>query len=163
VRTSILCTHHNRNPNTSITVSACAAAKKLPPPGWTAPSQAVDSVFTPTGRDLGNSSISSLWQALSSTHESTDLGAIHQIGAPIHVYPLYENASRAQRGQSLKENHEESAKLYAEFSKVAEKNEFAWSQGKADSKEVIGTVGAKNRMICYPCKYPQSRHRSAAA
>lgn len=36
-------------------VSACAAAKKLPPPGWTLPSSAVDSVFTPTGRDLGNS------------------------------------------------------------------------------------------------------------
>jgi hypothetical protein len=132
-------------------VSACAAAKKLPPPGWTAPSQAVDSVFTPTGRDLGNSSISSLWQSLSSTHEVTDVGAIHQIGAPIHVYPLYENAFRAHRGQSLKANHEESVKLYADFSKVAESNDFAWSQGRFDSEKVIGTIGPKNRMICYPC------------
>jgi hypothetical protein len=68
------------------------------------------------------------------------------------VYPLYENAFRAQRGQSLKANHEESAKLYANFSKVAETNEFAWSQGKYDSEEVIGTIGPKNRMICYPCQ-----------
>jgi len=136
----------------NVPVSACAAAKKLPPPGWTAPSEAVDSVFTPTGRDLGNSTISSLWQALSTTHPETDLGAIHQIGAPIHVYPLYENAYRAHRGQSLKQNHEESVKLYAEFSKVAEKNEYAWNSGKADSEEAIGTVGKKNRMICFPCK-----------
>lgn len=133
------------------TVSACAAAKKLPPPGWTAPSEAVDSVFTPTGRDLGNSTISSLWQQLSSTHSPADLGAIHKIGAPIHVYPLYENAFRAQRGQSVKANNEESAKLYADFSKVAEQNEYAWNNGKADDEEVIGTVGKKNRMICFPC------------
>ncbi|KAF1912365.1 hypothetical protein BDU57DRAFT_559610 [Ampelomyces quisqualis] len=113
-------------------LTACAAAKKLPPPGWTPPSEAVDSVFTPTGRDLGN-----------------NLGGIHQIGAPIHVYPLYENAFRAQRGQSLQANHEESAKLYAEFSKVASKNHYAWSQGRYDDESVIGTIGPKNRMI-YP-------------
>jgi hypothetical protein len=90
---------------------------------------------------------------LSSTHEATDLGAIHQIGAPIHVYPLYENAFREHRGQSVKANHEESAKLYAEFSKVAEKNEYAWSQGKYNGEGIIGTIGPKNRMICYPCKH----------
>ncbi|KAI8940117.1 hypothetical protein NX059_003831 [Plenodomus lindquistii] len=133
-------------------LSACAAAKKLPPPGWTAPSEAVDSVFTPTGRDLGNSSVSSIWQSISSTHFSPDLGAVHQIGAPIHVYPLYENAFRAHRNQSVQANHAESAKLYADFSKVAESNEYAWNQGRADSEEVIGTVGKKNRMICFP--YP---------
>ncbi|KAF1946198.1 hypothetical protein EJ02DRAFT_336434 [Clathrospora elynae] len=116
-------------------LSACAAAKKLPPSGWTAPSEAVDAVFTPTGRDLGN-----------------NLGAVHQIGAPIHVYPLYENAFRARQGQSPKANHEESANLYAEFSKVAESNEYAWGYGRSDSVEVIGKVGEKNRMICYP--YP---------
>ncbi|KAF2132888.1 acetyl-CoA acetyltransferase [Dothidotthia symphoricarpi CBS 119687] len=117
-------------------LSACAAAGQLPPPGWTTPEQAVDSVFTPTGRDLGD----------------TDLGAIHQIGAPIHVYPLYENAFRAHRGQSVKANHEESAKLYAEFSQVAAKQAYAWNAGRADSEEVIATVGKKNRMICSP--YP---------
>ncbi|KAF2035702.1 hypothetical protein EK21DRAFT_96357 [Setomelanomma holmii] len=114
-------------------LSACAAAKQLPPSGWTPPSQAVGSIFTPIGRDLGN-----------------NLGAIHQIGAPIHVYPLYENAFRAHRGQGLKENHEESARLYAEFSKVAEGNEYAWSQGRYDDEKVVGTVGGRNRMICYP-------------
>lgn len=135
-------------------VSACAVAKRLPPPGWSAPSEAVDSVFTPTGRDLGNSSVSSLWQSLSVTHSPVDLGAIHQLGAPIHVYPLYENAFRAYRGQSIQANNEESAKLYANFSKVAAQNEFAWNNGRADSEDAIGTVSKKNRMICYPCTFP---------
>ncbi|CAA9957449.1 hypothetical protein PTMSG1_01057 [Pyrenophora teres f. maculata] len=116
-------------------LSACAAVKKLPPPGWTPPSETVDSVFSPTGRELGN-----------------NIGAIHKIGAPIHVYPLYENAFRAYRGQTPQENHEESAKLYAEFAKIAEKNERAWSHGSSKSEEEIKTVGKKNRMICYP--YP---------
>jgi hypothetical protein len=140
------------HPPLTVLVSACAAAKKLPPPGWTAPSEAVDAVFTPTGRDLGNSAVSSLWQSLSSTNSCEDLGAIHKIGAPIHVYPLYENAFRAHRGQSLKANHEESAKLYAEFSEVAKKNEYAWSHGTSSSEEEIKTAGKKNRMICYPCR-----------
>lgn len=116
-------------------LSACAAAKKLPPPGWTPPASAVDSVFSPTGRDLGK-----------------NLGAIHGIGAPIHVYPLYENGFRAHRGQTPKANHEESARLYAEFARVAEKNEVAWNYGKTTSEEEIATVGGKNRMICSP--YP---------
>ncbi|KAF1359408.1 hypothetical protein EJ07DRAFT_119304 [Lizonia empirigonia] len=116
-------------------LSACAAAKKLPPPGWTAPSSAVDSVFTPTSADLGN-----------------NVGAMHQIGAPIHVYPLYENAFRAHRDQSLKANNDESAELYAAFSRVASGQEFAWNQGSSNDAKTIGTVSKKNRMICYP--YP---------
>ncbi|KAL7771084.1 hypothetical protein CFE70_001026 [Pyrenophora teres f. teres 0-1] len=83
---------------------------------------------------------------------ASHIGAIHKIGAPIHVYPLYENAFRAYRGQTPQENHEESAKLYAEFAKIAEKNERAWSHGSSKSEEEIKTVGKKNRMICYP--YP---------
>lgn len=83
----------------------------------------------------------------------TDIGAIHKIGAPIHVYPLYENAFRAHRQQSLKHNNEESAQLYAEFAKVAEANEQAWRYGQeAANKDLIGTVGKSNRMICFPCE-----------
>lgn len=85
--------------------------------------------------------------------KATDTGAKHEIGLPIHVYPLYENATRAHRGQSLKENHEESAELYADFAKVAEKNIASWNFGKPPkTKEEIATVSKKNRMICFP--YP---------
>ena len=53
----------------------------------------------------------------------------------------------------MRENHDESVKLYADFSKVAEENEFAWNSGRADGEEIIGTVGEKNRMICFPCLF----------
>ncbi|KAK4505899.1 hypothetical protein PRZ48_003864 [Zasmidium cellare] len=117
-------------------LTACAAAKKLPPPGWTAPNEDVQSVFSPTTRELQPS-----------------LGAKHSIGNPVQLYPLYENAFRAYRGQSIADNHQESAELYAEFAKVAEGNEYAWGKGApAETKESIGTVSKRNRMICFP--YP---------
>ncbi|TGO13509.1 hypothetical protein BTUL_0068g00160 [Botrytis tulipae] len=82
------------------------------------------------------------------------LGTIHQIGLPIHIYPLYENAFRAHRHQSQVENNAESAKLYAQFAAVAAENEFAWNKESAGklSEESIGKVGKGNRMICWP--YP---------
>lgn len=83
----------------------------------------------------------------------SDLGAIHKIGAPIHIYPLYEHGFRAHRQQSPQDNNEESATLYAEFASVAKMNPYAWQYGKpAATKEFIGTVSKKNRMICSPCK-----------
>lgn len=83
-----------------------------------------------------------------------DLGTLHSVGLPIHVYPLYENAYRAHKGQSVKENNEESAELYAQFAKVAENNPLAWNGGQpAANAEMIGTVSKKNRMICFPCMY----------
>lgn len=82
------------------------------------------------------------------------LGSIHSIGAPIQVYPLYENAYRAARGQSIADNNKESAQLYAEFAKVAEKNKAAWNYGKpAETQDSIGTVTKRNRMICFPCGF----------
>lgn len=117
-------------------LAACAAANKLPPPNWTPLAEEVNSVFSPTTREL-----------------KPNLGARHSIGNPIHIYPLYENAFRAHRGQSLAENHAESAKLYADFARVAEANEFAWNFGKkAETEGTIGTVGGRNRLICFP--YP---------
>jgi hypothetical protein len=84
---------------------------------------------------------------------SVDIGTLHSVGLPIHVYPLYENAFRAHRGQSIQDNNRESAELYADFAKVAEKNPLAWDYGKpAATEEVIGTVSKKNRMICFPCR-----------
>ncbi|KAF4552954.1 Hypothetical protein D9617_8g049670 [Elsinoe fawcettii] len=109
---------------------------------WTPPSIPVESVFSPTTRFLGS-----------------NLGARHGIGAPIQVYPLYENGFRAWRKQSIKGNHEESAHLYAEFAEVARGNEFAWNFGKGPSEGKIlggtrewdGKRGG-NRMVCWP--YP---------
>ncbi|KAL8820102.1 MAG: hypothetical protein Q9191_007585 [Dirinaria sp. TL-2023a] len=88
-----------------------------------------------------------------SWHGTVDIGAAHSIGLPIHVYPLYENAFRAHRKQTIEQNHMESARLYADFAKIAKRNEYAWSSGQAAASEnEIATVTTKNRMICFP--YP---------
>ncbi|CZT11141.1 uncharacterized protein RCO7_05574 [Rhynchosporium graminicola] len=89
---------------------------------------------------------------VSSMGETRGIGTLHSVGLPIHVYPLYENAFRAHRGQSIQDNNQESAELYADFAKVAEQNPLAWNYGKpAATKEIISTVSKKNRMICFPC------------
>lgn len=116
-------------------VTACARAGQAVPPGWTAPATSVDNVFSPTTADLGH-----------------DIGGMHSVGAPIHVYPLYENAFRAHRAQTIRENNEESAALYAAFAKVAEQNLNSWNYGKPPASQGdIGTVSRRNRMICLPC------------
>lgn len=68
---------------------------------------------------------------------------------------MYENGYRAHKKQSIKENHDESAQLYGQFSQVAAQNQYAWNYGRpADTAEDIGTVSEKNRMICFPCMCP---------
>lgn len=80
------------------------------------------------------------------------IGPTYSFGLPIHVYPLYENAFRAHRCQSIEENNMESAELYALFAKIAEQNPAAWSYGQpAKTRDMISTTNAKNRMICFPC------------
>ncbi|QRD87573.1 hypothetical protein F9C07_2278969 [Aspergillus flavus] len=84
---------------------------------------------------------------------SYDLDGIHSIGLPIQVYPMYENGFRAHRGQSLAENHMESASLYSRFSQVAVTRPYSWNfQSKVETPESIAQVTTKNRMICLP--YP---------
>ncbi|KAF2723013.1 hypothetical protein K431DRAFT_265670 [Polychaeton citri CBS 116435] len=115
---------------------ACAAARQLPPPGWTKINQNLEAAFSPTTRRLDES-----------------LGSRHGIGAPIHVYPLYENGFRAHNGQSITGNHDQSAELYGQFAKVASTNANAWAYGREPkSSSEIGTPSKENRMICFP--YP---------
>lgn len=84
---------------------------------------------------------------------SLDLGTLHSVRLPIHVYPLYENAFRAHRNQSIPANDEESAHLYGDFAKVAEGNSLAWNYGQPAATAIdIRTVTKRNRMICFPCK-----------
>ena len=136
-------------------VSACTAAKRMPPPGWTAPVTGAKPAFA---LDLsrvatGKCSFYS-WDDVTYEICSTGIGATHSVGLPIHVYALYEKGFRAHRMQPIEQNNKESAQLYADFAKVAEQNEFAWNYGqKAPSLETISTVTRKNRMICFPCTF----------
>lgn len=118
-------------------LTAFSKAGQAEPPGWTKPDSSVDAVFSPSTIDLGQDNI----------------GGIHSIGTPIQIYPLYENAFRAHRGQTPTENNDESATLYADFAQVAATNQYSWNHEKPpETKESIGVVSRKNRMICSP--YP---------
>lgn len=134
-------------------MTAFAKAGKLPPPGWTKLDDKVESVFSPSNRELPQGSVNAMLGQSWAADNTGGIGKIHNIGAPIQVYPLYENGFRAHRGQSIAENNTESAKLYAHFAEVAKTYEYAWNYGKAHDEETIGTTSDKNRMICFPCMY----------
>lgn len=111
------------------------AAKKAPPEWWTNPEENVDTVFKP-----------------SAATRPAGAGTDHGISVPTQVYPLYENARRAHRAQTISENHKESSQLYALFAGTASQNPVAWNYGKpAQTQETIGNIDKKNRLISFPC------------
>ena len=89
--------------------------------------------------------------ALRSRHDAraTDIRARYGLVAPVDVYPLYENATRAAWGQSLAEGQAESGAIWARFSAVAEANPGAWLR-KARTAEEIVTPSLDNRPIAFP-------------
>ncbi|PKP86373.1 MAG: acetyl-CoA acetyltransferase [Alphaproteobacteria bacterium HGW-Alphaproteobacteria-17] len=73
----------------------------------------------------------------------------HGLAAPVDVYPLYENATRAAWGQSLEDAQFESAEIWARFSDVAAENEGAWIRKPATPAEIL-RVDERNRPIAFP-------------
>ena len=69
--------------------------------------------------------------------------------APVDVYPLYENATRAAWGQSLDAGQRESAAIWSDFSTVAAANPDAWLRTERRADE-IATPTADNRPIAFP-------------
>lgn len=80
---------------------------------------------------------------------STPHEMLHHARYPLEVYPLYENALRAERGMSIVENRAFLAEYCARFSKIASENPRAWFR-KARSSVEIGTVTDRNRMVNFP-------------
>ena len=74
------------------------------------------------------------------------------LAMPTQVYPVFENAVRAARGESVEEHQRTISELWSRFSEVAAKNPNAWSP-QARSAEEIRTTSADNRMISFP--YPK--------
>ncbi len=68
---------------------------------------------------------------------------------PVDVYPLYENAMRADLGQSLAEGQTESGTIWAGFSRVAAANPSAWIREEKVAEEITA-VTADNRPIAFP-------------
>ncbi len=71
------------------------------------------------------------------------------LSAPVDVYPLYENATRAAWGQSLTEAQAESAEIWSRFSEVAAAGEGAWIRQPASPAEILAE-GPRNRPLAFP-------------
>ncbi|MGC0362774.1 acetyl-CoA C-acetyltransferase [Rhodococcus sp. 27YEA15] len=70
---------------------------------------------------------------------------------PTRVYPLFENSFSASEGHDAAESPAWSARMYAEFSKLAAAHPASWTS-TVHTAEEISTVGPGNRMIGEP--YP---------
>lgn len=68
---------------------------------------------------------------------------------PVDVYPLYENAGRAARGETLAEGQAESGALWAGMSEVAAGCEHAWLRKAVSAGEIV-TPSERNRPIAFP-------------
>lgn len=78
-------------------------------------------------------------------------GYVAQAGlvVPVDVYPLYENAGRTARGETLAQAQAETGALWAGMSRVAAACEHAWLR-QAVSAEAVVTPGERNRPIAHP-------------
>jgi len=83
---------------------------------------------------------------------AADVEVSHGAQMPTQIYPLFENALRAARRQSIPEQREFLGRFCARFAAVARDNPYAWFRdGK--SAEEIATPSPVNRVIGFP--YPK--------
>ena len=73
----------------------------------------------------------------------------HGLVVPTDVYPLYENALRATKGQTLEQGQAESGAIWARFSQIADANPAAWLHQPRSAAEIT-TPGPDNRLIAFP-------------
>jgi len=81
-----------------------------------------------------------------------EVEARHGATMPTRVYPLFENAIRANLGISIDAHQRRLGELCSRFAAVAAANPYAWFP-EAHSAEEITSVRAGNRMVGFP--YPK--------
>jgi acetyl-CoA C-acetyltransferase len=74
------------------------------------------------------------------------------LGQPIQLYPIFENALRHARGESLAAHLTRISELWSRFSEVASHNPHAWIHERVSAKE-IRTPSESNRPVSFP--YPK--------
>jgi len=74
------------------------------------------------------------------------------LGQPIQLYPMFENALRHARGESIPAHLERISELWARFSNVASHNPHAWIRERVDARD-IRTPSDSNRPVSFP--YPK--------
>ncbi len=83
---------------------------------------------------------------------ATDQEVARGIHLPIHAYPLLENALRGAHGWTLDEHRSRIGELWAQFSRVAAGNPFAWLPEPRTAEEIT-LPGPRNRPVAFP--YPK--------
>ena len=78
--------------------------------------------------------------------------AIRGVSQPIQMYPIFENAIRHARGETLDGHIRRVSELWAGFSRVAADNPHAWIRKPATAEE-IRTPSDFNRPVSFP--YPK--------
>lgn len=73
----------------------------------------------------------------------------HYAEVPITVYPLFENALRAEHNLGIADHKKFLAEFCAGFSKIAARNPLAWFKEEKSAQE-IETVTPVNRMVGFP-------------
>jgi acetyl-CoA C-acetyltransferase len=72
-----------------------------------------------------------------------------QVFHPLTMYPIFENALRYARGETIPQHRERIARLWARFNAVAVANPHAWIR-EPMTAERIGTPSPSNRMLGFP-------------
>ena len=71
------------------------------------------------------------------------------IQTPIQVYPIYENAIRFHRGESIEDHSRRVSELWSRFNDIARDNPHAWIRENISAEE-IRTVSKSNRAVSFP-------------
>ena len=74
------------------------------------------------------------------------------LGRPIQLYPMFENALRYARGETIEAHLRRISELWSRFSEVASRNPHAWIRER-HSALTIRTPSATNRPVSFP--YPK--------
>lgn len=81
-----------------------------------------------------------------------DAERARELGMPIQFYPMFENAIRHARGESVEDHLTRISELWSRFNAVAVRNPHAWIR-KPYTPEEIRTPSPANRMVGFP--YPK--------
>jgi len=80
---------------------------------------------------------------------TTDAEEERGLDLPIHVYPLFEHALRAERGRTVDDHRRTVGSLWSRFSDVAAANPHAWMRQARTAEEIVD-ASEGNRMIAHP-------------
>jgi acetyl-CoA C-acetyltransferase len=76
----------------------------------------------------------------------------YELHRPVNIYPMFENALRAQRGLSFEAHRAQMGRLFVPFTTVAGANPHAWFPIERSAADLT-SEGPNNRMVGFP--YPK--------